>query len=155
MRALLQRVLSASIEVDRDIGEAPEVVGEIGLGLLALVAIAPSDAAVEVDQMLRKILHLRIFQDEDGRMNESLLDTGGALAVVSQFTLYGDSRKGRRPFFGNAAAPEHAEPLLEAFVERAREAGVAVATGRFGASMRVALVNDGPVTLWLDSDDWR
>lgn len=154
MRVLLQRVRSASVEVQLPNSDVSEVVGSIGPGLLALVAVGHSDGPAEAEQMVRKILHLRIFADEAGKMNRSLLDCGGALAVVSQFTLYGDTRKGRRPFFGSAAPPEQAEALLEALVQKARDAGVEVATGRFGTTMQVALINDGPVTLWLDSADW-
>ncbi len=146
MRAVLQRVKQASVTVDG------EVVGAIAGGLLALVGAGHDDDEATVGWTLRKALDLRIFRDDAGRMNRSLLDVGGALLVVSQFTLLGDCRKGRRPSFAAAMAPDRAEQLYEHFVAKAKEAGVEVATGRFGAMMDVALVNDGPVTLLLDSE---
>ena len=146
MRAVLQRVKQASVTVDG------EVVGAIAGGLLALVGAGHDDDEATVGWTLRKALDLRIFRDDAGRMNRSLLDVGGALLVVSQFTLLGDCRKGRRPSFAAAMAPDRAEQLYEHFVAKAKEAGVEVATGRFGAMMDVALVNDGPVTLMLDSE---
>jgi D-tyrosyl-tRNA(Tyr) deacylase len=145
MRAVVQRVEDARVEV------AEETVGEIGAGLLALVGVASDDRSEDAEELARKLVHLRIFEDDDGRMNRSLLETGGALCVVSQFTLFGDCRKGRRPYFGDAAQPELAEPLIEAVVEAARALGVSVETGRFRAHMRVSLVNVGPVTLLLDT----
>lgn len=144
MRAVVQRVLSARVVV------ADDVVGEMQEGLLCLVAAREGDGEQQADEMARKLVHLRILADEEGRMNRSLLDTGGSLGVVSQFTLYGDCSRGRRPFFGEAAAPELAEPLLERLIDTAREHGVRVVTGRFGAQMRVDLENDGPVTLIVD-----
>ena len=146
MRAVLQRVREASVTVDG------EIVGAIGPGLLALVGAGHDDDEASVAWTLKKTLDLRVFRDDEGRMNRSLVDVGGALLVVSQFTLLGDCRKGRRPSFAGAMEPGRAEELYEEFVARAREAGVEVATGVFGAMMDVALVNDGPVTLLIDSE---
>ena len=146
MRAVAQRVLSARVLV----GDA--VVGEMGAGLLALVGVGHDDSAKQAAELARKLVHLRIFGDDEGRMNRSLLDTGGSLGVVSQFTLYGDARHGRRPSFIAACPAERAEPLIEAVVESARELGANVMTGQFQASMQVALVNSGPVTILLDTD---
>jgi D-tyrosyl-tRNA(Tyr) deacylase len=145
MRLVIQRVSSASVTV------AGEVVGQIGSGLLVLVGIGPDDDAATVALMAEKTVNLRIFGDNEGRFNLSLLDTAGAVLLVSQFTLYADTRRGRRPSFTAAAPPEVAEPLVIAFAEALRGRGITVATGRFGASMQVGLVNDGPVTLLLDS----
>ena len=147
MRAVLQRVSRASVEV------ADEPVSAIGEGLLALVAVGSADTEDEARKLARKIVRLRIFNDSDGRMNRSLLDVGGSLAVVSQFTLFGDCRNGRRPFFGAAARPETAEPLLAVLVDEARGMGCPVVEGRFQAEMQVSLVNEGPVTLLLDTDE--
>jgi D-tyrosyl-tRNA(Tyr) deacylase len=146
MRAVLQRVRKSSVSV------SGEVVGEIGGGILALMAVAPGDSEREVRYMADKISNLRIFPDEAGKMNRSLLDTGGEMLVVSQFTLYGDCRKGRRPSFVAAASPEVAEALIEKFIEEVETLGVKTAAGRFGAMMEVELINDGPVTLLLDSE---
>lgn len=146
MRAVLQRVRKSSVSV------SGEVVGEIGGGILALMAVAPGDSEREVRYMADKISNLRIFPDEAGKMNRSLLDTGGEMLVVSQFTLYGDCRKGRRPSFVAAAPPEVAEALIEKFIEEVETLGVKTAAGRFGAMMEVELINDGPVTLLLDSE---
>lgn len=146
MRAVIQRVRSASVDVDS------ERVGEIDKGLLVLLGVGAGDETSDLDYVLDKTINLRIFADEDGKMNLSLLDTGGGLLVVSQFTLYGDTRKGRRPSFVDAMAPDPAEAMYEDFVKKARERGVSkVATGRFAAMMDVSLVNDGPVTLIVDS----
>ena len=145
MRAVLQRVERACVRV----GEDP--VAEMGPGLLALVGVAHQDTASEAALLARKMVHLRVFEDRQGHMNHSLLDTGGTLALVSQFTLLADCRKGRRPSFGPAAAPEQAKPLFEALVEAAQALGVPVVTGRFGATMSVELVNEGPVTVLLDT----
>jgi len=146
MRAVVQRVSRASVTV------AGEVLGEIGPGLLVLLGVGPEDGPAEVDWLARKVAGLRILEDEAGRMNRSVLDSGGGVLVVSQFTLYGDCSRGRRPSFIGAAAPGLAEPLYEAFCEAVAAQGVAVvARGRFGADMAVSLVNDGPVTLILDS----
>jgi D-tyrosyl-tRNA(Tyr) deacylase len=145
MRAVLQRVTRASVRV------GDEVVGEIGGGLLVLLGIAGDDTEKDAVYLLEKILGLRIFDDADGRMNLSVLETGGALLVVSQFTLYGDARRGRRPSWSDAAAPEAALPLYELFIERAARSVEQVAAGSFRKMMQVELVNDGPVTILLDS----
>jgi D-aminoacyl-tRNA deacylase len=145
VRALLQRVSRASVAVG---GEA---VAAIGPGLLALVGAGAGDGEADAFWTADKLARLRIFPDEEGRMNLSVADAGGAVLVVSQFTLYGDASRGNRPGFTGAAAPELAVPLLDALVERLRGHGLDVATGRFGAHMQVELVNDGPVTIWLES----
>ena len=145
MRAVIQRVGEARVRV------GGEVVGEIGAGLLALVGVEAADVAADAEALAAKIVHLRVFEDAAGLMNRSLLDVGGALLVVSQFTLMADCSKGRRPAFGRAAPPEHAEPLVEALAASARRLGVTVDTGRFGAMMEVSLVNQGPVTLLIDT----
>jgi D-tyrosyl-tRNA(Tyr) deacylase len=149
MRALLQRVTQASVVVEG------AVVGEIGAGLLILLGVARPDTAVDAAVLVDKVLNLRIFPDADGKMNRSLLDTGGSLLVVSQFTLYGDCRKGRRPGFDAAAPAEQARALYESFVEIARRSGLRVETGVFQAHMEVALVNDGPVTLMLETNEGK
>ncbi len=146
MRAVVQRVSSARIRVESD------CVGEMGEGLLALVGVGRDDGQEQAEELARKLVHLRVFKDEDGRMNRSLIETGGQLGVVSQFTLFGDARRGRRPSYTDAAPPEQAEPLIRAVVEAASAAGVAVITGRFRAMMDVELVNAGPVTILLDTD---
>lgn len=145
MRAVVQRVERASVEV------GGEIVGAMQSGLLALVGVGTEDGEEDARELARKLVHLRIFEDDSGRMNRSLLDEGGTLGVVSQFTLFGDCRKGRRPSFGAAAAPDVAEPLVAAVVTAAKALGVPVVTGRFQAMMRVSLVNQGPVTLLLDT----
>lgn len=145
MRAVVQRVTEATVTVD---GVA---VGRIGLGLLVLLGIAQGDGVAEAQYLARKIAGLRIFEDDDGKMNLALADVGGAVLAVSQFTLYGDARKGRRPSFTHAAPPELAEPLYQRFCTLLVAEGVTVAQGVFQAHMQVSLVNDGPVTLWLDS----
>jgi D-tyrosyl-tRNA(Tyr) deacylase len=147
MRAILQRVRSASVTVE------DTVVGEIDAGLLILLGVAAGDTAEEAKFLAEKTMTLRIFADEEGRFNRSLKDTAGAALVVSQFTLYADVRKGRRPSFLQAAAPAIAAPLVEVYVATLRQSGVPVATGVFGAMMQVALINDGPVTIILDSDE--
>lgn len=146
LRALLQRVRHAQVTVDG------EVVGKIGPGLLVFLGCGEGDGEEELNYLVEKTINLRIFADEDGRMNRSLLDEGGELLLVSQFTLYGDTRRGRRPSFAKAMNPADAEEFYETFAARAREAGVTVATGRFGAMMDVELLNDGPVTIWIDTD---
>ena len=146
MRAVVQRVLEARVEV------AGEVVAQMQGGLLVLLGVGHGDTSEQAEQLARKIVHLRIFEDEDGRMNRSLLEQGGTLCVVSQFTLYGDARKGRRPSFGGAAPPDLARPRVEEVAEAARQLGAPVVTGQFQAHMKVHLVNDGPVTLWLDTE---
>lgn len=145
MRAVVQRVSSAKVEVDH------QRVGEIGAGLLVLLGVARDDQEADADYLADKMINLRIFRDEAEKMNRSLADTGGALLVVSQFTLYGDTRKGRRPSYIAAAEPERANALYEYFVERVRAQGIKVETGVFQAMMQVSLVNDGPVTILLDS----
>jgi D-tyrosyl-tRNA(Tyr) deacylase len=129
-----------------------ETVAEMSAGLLALIGVGRGDTEQAAADLAAKLVHLRIFQDDDGKMNASLLEVGGMLGVVSQFTLYGDARKGRRPAFVEAAPPEQAEPLVAALVSAARGLGATVVTGRFRARMQVELVNDGPVTLLLDTD---
>jgi D-tyrosyl-tRNA(Tyr) deacylase len=156
VRAVVQRVSSARIRAREPGSGAPfELVGEMGSGLLGLVAVAPEDGEAEVEALADKLVHLRIFPDEEGRMNRSLLDTGGMLGVVSQFTLYASTRKGRRPYFGGAADPTVAEPLVGALARAVAQRGVAVVGGRFGADMELELVNVGPVTLLLDTADWN
>jgi len=146
MRAVVQRVSRAKVTVER------EVIGEISLGMLVLLGVATSDAEEDADYLVEKILNLRIFEDADGKMNLSLLDVKGELLVVSQFTLYGDTRRGRRPSFINAAPPERANRLYERFVDRSRLQVDRVATGQFQAMMEVELENNGPVTIILDSE---
>lgn len=146
MRAVAQRVTRARITV------AGEVVGEMGAGLLALVGVGKADGPDAAAELARKLVHLRVFEDPAGVNNASLLDVGGTLAVVSQFTLLGDARKGRRPSYFDAAPPEQAEPLVDAVARAARALGVAVVTGRFRAHMEVELVNAGPVTILLDTE---
>jgi len=144
MRLVVQRVRRASVDV------GVRRIAEIERGLLLLVGIASEDAGVDLEKAATKIVDLRIFEDDAGKMNRSLRDVEGQLLAVSQFTLYGDTRKGRRPSFVGAAPPEIAEPLFDAFVEAIRGQGVHVETGRFGAKMSVELVNDGPVTLVIE-----
>lgn len=145
MRALLQRVSHASVTVDE------QIVGQIEQGLLVLLGVGQGDGEAQVKTLVDKIVNLRIFQDDEGKMNRSLLDVGGSALVVSQFTLYADIRKGRRPSFIDAAPPALAEPLVERFKESIAAYGITVAGGVFGAHMNVSLTNDGPVTLWIDS----
>lgn len=145
MRAVVQRCSSAWVSVDG------EVVGEITHGLCVLIGVADDDTDVDVEYMVNKIVALRIFEDDEGKMNRSLSETDGSMLVVSQFTLFGDCRKGRRPSFVTAAGPELGEKLYEAFVAGVRGQGIHVATGQFRAMMDVALVNEGPVTLLIDS----
>ncbi|TVR24631.1 MAG: D-tyrosyl-tRNA(Tyr) deacylase [Nitriliruptor sp.] len=149
MRAVVQRVTSASVRTLLPDAEPVET-GRIGPGLVALVGVTHDDGPAEAEKLASKLLHLRIFSDEAGAMNLSCADTGGALLVVSQFTLYGDTRKGRRPSFVAAAGPEAAEPLIEHLVETLRSLGATVATGRFRTHMQVSLINDGPITLELE-----
>ena len=145
MRAVVQRVTRARVTVD------DEVVGEIGMGLVVLLGVAHDDTNADADYLAPKIASLRIFDDSEGKMNVSLKDIDGGLLVVSQFTLYGDVRRGLRPSWSHAAPPEIAEPLYEYFVERSRRLVTRVATGSFRRMMQVELVNDGPVTIMLDS----
>ena len=144
MRALIQRVSHASVTVDG------RVTGRIGRGFVVLLGITHGDGRAEADWLAGKIVGLRVFDDEAGKMNLSLADVGGALLVVSQFTLYGDARKGRRPSFTDAAVPDVAEPLVDYFVETLRDAGFTVATGVFGAHMDVEIHNNGPVTMMIE-----
>ncbi len=146
MRAVVQRVSRASVSA------GGRVTGKIEAGLLILVAVGRTDDAAAAAAFAEKIAHLRIFEDADGKMNRSLLETGGAALAVSQFTLYGDVRRGRRPGFDQAAPPDTANPIYEEFVRALRALGVHVETGEFQAHMAVELVNDGPVTILLDSD---
>ncbi len=145
MRAVIQRVSRAAVRVDN------QTVGAIERGFLLLLGVTHSDGRAEADWMARKVAGLRLFEDDAGKMNLGLTDIDGAVLVVSQFTLYGDARKGRRPSFTDAARPEQAEPLIDYFVERLRAEGIPVQTGQFQAMMAVELVNDGPVTLILDT----
>jgi len=147
MRALLQRVSHASVTVDG------KVVGQIGQGLLVLLGVGQGDSEAQVKVLADKIAYLRIFGDDEGKMNRSLLDINGEALVVSQFTLYADTRKGRRPSFTQAAPPALAEPLVEQFQSAMAAYGLKVSGGIFGAHMNVELVNDGPVTIWLDSEE--
>ena len=149
MRVLLQRVSRGEVRI-RETNAELRVSGSIGRGFVLLVGFTATDTEEHVAWMAEKVLGLRLFADADDKMNLSLSDVGGALLVVSQFTLYGDARKGRRPSFIDAARPEIAIPLYGQFVQRLRDAGVQVETGEFGAMMDVELVNDGPVTLWLE-----
>lgn len=145
MRACIQRVSEAAVTVDG------AVVGRIGRGLVVLLGVAAQDDAAQAEWLAEKVANLRIFEDEQGKMNRSLIDAGGALLVVSQFTLYGDCRKGRRPSFVEAAPPELAERLYHEFVTHVLRLGIDAATGVFRAHMDVSLVNKGPVTLWIDT----
>ncbi len=145
MLAVIQRVKSSSVTVDNDI------VGAINSGLLVLIGVAKDDTSDDADYLADKVTTLRIFEDENRKMNRSLLDIGGEMLVVSQFTLLGDCKKGRRPSFILAAGPDQANTLYERFVSQVRQKDVAVFTGRFGATMEVALINDGPVTLIMES----
>ena len=145
MRAVVQRVASSRVTVDE------RVTGEVKNGLLVLLGVTHDDTSKDVDYMVDKVTNLRIFEDENDKMNLSLKDIGGEVMAVSQFTLYGDARKGRRPSFSDAARPDVANPLYEEFVEKLRAQGITVGTGVFGAHMMVELTNDGPVTILLES----
>jgi len=146
MRVLIQRVSDAAVRVE---GGAPR---SIGPGLVLLIGVGPDDNEAVADRIAAKAANLRIFSNDAGKFDKSLLDTGGGALVVSQFTLYGDCRKGRRPDFTGAASPERAEPLYRRFIEALRGLGVSVQTGEFGASMEVELRNNGPVSVWIDSE---
>jgi len=146
MRALIQRVTEAKVSVDES------TIGSIRKGLLAFVGISRTETTLDADYVLGKLLGMRIFQDDDGKMNRNVEEAGGALLLVSQFTLYGDCRKGRRPSFDNAAPPEQALALYNYIVESARRGPVRVETGVFQAHMQVHLINDGPVTIWIESE---
>jgi D-aminoacyl-tRNA deacylase len=145
MRAVVQRVSKASVVVEE------RVVGEIGLGLLVLLGVSKNDAEADADYLAEKVAGLRVFEDRDGKMNRSVADAGGAVLAVSQFTLYGDVRRGKRPSFDDAARPERARELYEYFVAQIRQRGLRCETGQFQAMMSVSLVNQGPVTVLLDS----
>ena len=145
MRLVLQRVRSGRVSV------AGHAIAEIGPGFVILLGIGPGDGEAQVRLLSEKITNLRVFEDEQGKMNRSLLDVGGQALVVSQFTLYADTRKGRRPSFMNAALPDIARPWVERFAELLRELGVPTQTGEFGAHMLVEIANDGPVTIWLEA----
>lgn len=145
MRAVVQRVKKASVEVDE------KCIGKIEKGLLIYLGVTHDDEKSDLQYMVDKIPNLRIFEDDDEKMNRSLLDEKGEVLIISQFTLYGDARKGRRPSFIQAARPNHATPLYEQLIKALKDQGVSVATGEFGADMKVSSVNDGPVTLLLDS----
>lgn len=147
MRCVIQRVSSAAVDVEG------ERIASIGNGLLVLVGVTGTDTPVQAEYLAQKIINLRIFADAQGKMNLSALDLGVELLIVSQFTLFGDTRKGRRPSFIDAAHPAIAEPLVALLTETVRTAGLEVQTGRFGAEMAVHLVNDGPVTIWIDTAD--
>ncbi len=145
MRAVIQRVKESSVKVDG------KIIGRIGRGLLVLLGVAGSDKPSDADYLAEKIINLRIFEDENGKMNRSLIETGGEMLVVSQFTLLGDCKKGRRPSFISAANPEKADELYEYFVKKVRDKDISVETGLFRAMMDVSLINDGPVTLIIES----
>ncbi|MBO4513457.1 MAG: D-tyrosyl-tRNA(Tyr) deacylase [Victivallales bacterium] len=149
MRVLLQRIKHASVEIDG------EVVGKAGAGLLLFLGVGNGDTKAEADFLVEKCVGLRIFEDAEGKMNLSLADVGGEILLISQFTLYADARKGRRPSYTDAAPPPVSEPLYEYFAQRLRDAGVHVETGRFGADMKVSLLNDGPVTIMLEKEHER
>jgi D-tyrosyl-tRNA(Tyr) deacylase len=144
MRVVLQRVNRGSVSVD---GKS---IAEIGPGLVILMGVGPQDGDEQIDYLVSKIAHLRIFEDDQGKINRSLLDVGGAAIVVSQFTLYADTRKGRRPSFTDAAPPEIASPLVDRFADKLADLGVPTQTGEFGTHMQVEIHNDGPVTIWLE-----
>lgn len=147
MRVLLQRVSNGSVIIDE------KVVGSIGRGLVLLVGVRCGDSKLDADYLLEKCVNMRIFPDEKGRFDKTLLDVGGELLIVSQFTLYAETRKGRRPGFTDSAMPDEAIPLYEYFIEKAKEFGIRVETGSFGADMKVDIINDGPVTIMVDSVD--
>lgn len=149
MKVVIQRSKKASVAVE------DQVVGDIEQGLVLLVGISSEDTYEDLDYVARKVAHMRIFEDDTGKMNHSVLESGGEILSISQFTLYGDTRKGRRPSFIKAAKPEQAEMLYTAFNDKLRSYGLRVATGRFGAMMDIALTNDGPVTLIVDSKDQK
>ena len=147
MRAVIQRVKESSVKIEN------QIIGQTGAGLLVLLGVAKGDRPSDADYLVNKIANLRIFEDEKGKMNRSLSETGGEMMIVSQFTLLADCRKGRRPSFVKAAEPEVATGLYEYFVKQVRSLGITVATGRFRAMMEVALINEGPVTIILESQN--
>lgn len=144
MKAIIQRVKRANVRVD------DKVISSIDVGFLTLLGVTQTDTSLEVERLMKKILNLRVFEDESRKMNLSLLDVSGAHLIVSQFTLYADTSRGNRPSFQDAAVPDHARPLYEKAIEVSRAAGIATFGGRFGASMQIDLVNDGPVTIVLE-----
>ena len=148
MKALLQRVSEAKVTVNS------KIIGEIGTGWLILLGVGKADSEAEIPKLSEKILGLRLFSDADGKFNLSVQDVGGQILVVSQFTLFADCSRGRRPGFSNAAPPDVAKDLYERFVDELRKSSITVATGEFGADMKVSLVNDGPVTIMLDSAEF-
>ena len=145
MRVCIQRVSRGVVRVDN------KIFGQIAGGMVILLGVATEDTAADIQWMTQKILNLRFFSDEAGQMNRSIMDIGGEILIVSQFTLFGDCHKGRRPSFVQAAPPEKADEIYQTFIRRIQAAGVTIATGKFGADMQLELVNDGPVTLWIDS----
>lgn len=147
MRAVIQRVLNASVAVNGKIS------GEIGHGMLVLLGVGKEDTGADIDKLAAKLVKLRIFEDENGKINKSITDVNGSILIVSQFTLYWNCRKGNRPSFENAMPPQEAEEMYLKFVDRIRTTGVPYATGEFGADMKVSLTNDGPVTVWLDTKE--
>lgn len=152
MRAVVQRVTRSSVSVVE--GDQDREIGRIGRGLTVLIGVAATDTAAEARRLAEKIAGLRIFPDDDGKLNHDVREAGGAVLAISQFTLIADTRKGRRPSFIGAARPENGEPLYEAVVAALRDAGLSVQTGRFGAHMHVDILNDGPVTIILDTEEW-
>jgi len=145
MRAVIQRVTESSVKTEN------QIIGQTGFGLMVLLGVAKGDSLCDAEYLVNKITNLRIFEDKKGKMNRSLLETGGEMMIISQFTLLADCRKGRRPSFADAAEPELAAALYEYFVKQVRSQGITVATGRFKAMMEVALINEGPVTIILES----
>ena len=144
MKALIQRVKKSSVKVDN------KIIGEINNGILTFLGVEKGDTIEQVEKLAKKIANLRIFPDENGKMNRSILDIRGEMLIVSQFTLCGDCKKGTRPSFDKSAPPEIAEDLYENFIDEVKKQGISVQTGKFGAMMDVALINDGPVTFWLE-----
>ena len=159
MKACIQRVSRASVTIREGQGRgadstaASKIVGQIGAGLVVLLGVAETDTDADAEKLAQKTVDLRIFEDDEGKMNRSLLESGGQMLVISQFTLLADCRKGRRPCFTAAAPPDEADRLYQVFTSAVRKLGVKTANGQFQAHMQVELVNDGPVTIWLDTDD--
>lgn len=147
MRAVIQRVLNAAVAIDG------RTAGEIGHGMLVLLGVGKDDTEADIEKLASKLVKLRIFEDENGKINKSITDVHGAMLIVSQFTLYWNCKKGNRPSFENAMPPKEAEEMYIRFVERMKETGIPCATGEFGADMKVSLTNDGPVTVWLDTKE--
>lgn len=155
MKACIQRVSRASVTILEEDGgtPTPKIVGQIGSGLVVLLGVAETDTDAEAEKLAQKTVDLRIFEDDEGKMNRSLLESGGQMLVISQFTLLADCRKGRRPSFTAAAGPDEADRLYQVFTSAVQKKGVQTANGQFQAHMQVELVNDGPVTIWLDTDE--